>query len=242
MKKIKRTKPIILFALILTLILCVAWVKDYYHTDSKAVEAFNAMQSVSVDSSALDDGALVFQDENPKAGLIFYPGGKVEYTAYEPLMRECAQKGILCVLVKMPLNLAVLDVSAAEGICEKYEGIDKWYIGGHSLGGSMAASYLADNRDNFEGLVLLGSYSTADLSEGDVDVLSVFGSEDKVMNREKYEKYKGNLPDDFTEYVLEGGNHAFFGMYGEQDGDSKGTMTNEEQIRLTAQKIAELIG
>lgn len=242
MKKIKRTKPIILFALILTLILSVAWVKDYYRTDSKAVEAFNAMQSVSVDSSVIDDGALVFRPEKTTAGLIFYPGGKVEYTAYEPLMRECAQKGILCVLVKMPLNLAVLDVSAAEGICEKYEGIDKWYIGGHSLGGSMAASYLADNTDKFEGLVLLGSYSTADLSEGDVDVLSVFGSEDKVMNREKYEKYKGNLPDDFTEYVLEGGNHAFFGMYGEQDGDSKGTMTNEEQIKLTAQKIAELIG
>jgi hypothetical protein len=62
------------------------------------------------------------------------------------------------------------------------------------------------------------------------------------MNKEKYEKYKTNLPADFTEYVLEGGNHAFFGMYGEQDGDSKGTMTNEEQIKLTAQKIAELIG
>ena len=238
MKK-KRILVGIAVGVILMVVVAVGYLNDGYKATEAAQMAMISDDDVTVEQI---DGAAVFMPAEPVDGMIFYPGGKVEYTAYEPLMRECAQKGILCVLTKMPLNLAVLDVSAAEGICEKYEGIDKWYIGGHSLGGSMAASYLADNRDNFEGLVLLGSYSTADLSEGDVDVLSVFGSEDKVMNREKYEKYKGNLPDDFTEYVLEGGNHAFIGMYGEQDGDSKGTMTNEEQIKLTAQKIAELIG
>lgn len=242
MPKIKRTKLIILFSFLLTVILCIGWVGDYYHTDSEAVAVFAMTSSSFVETEEAEDGTLIFKAENPKAGLVFYPGGKVEYTAYAPLMRECAAKGILCILVKMPLNLAVLDVSAAEGICEIYNDIDKWYIGGHSLGGSMAASYLADNTDNFDGLVLLGSYSTADLSQSGMDVLSVYGSEDKVMNKEKYEKYKTNLPADFTEYVLEGGNHAFFGMYGEQDGDGKGAITNEEQIKLTAQKIAEFIG
>ena len=241
MKKIKRTKLIILFALILICANCFAWIRDIYHTDTKAVEAFNMAQSAAVDTADSADGMMVFKPENPVAGLIFYPGGKVEYSSYEPLMRECAQKGILCVLVKMPLNLAVLDVSAAEGICEKYEGVDKWYIGGHSLGGSMAASYLADNRDNFEGLVLLGSYSTEDFSEGDIDVLSVYGSEDKVMNKEKYDEYKVNLPESFNEYIIEGGNHAFFGMYGEQEGDGEASITNEEQISFTTEKIAEFI-
>ena len=83
-------------------------------------------------------------------------------------------------------------------IQEKYPEIEEWYIGGHSLGGSMAASYLADHADEYEGLILLGSYSTADLSETDLEVLSVYGSEDKVMNRVKYEENKSNLPHNQT--------------------------------------------
>ena len=81
-----------------------------------------------------------------KCGFIFYPGGKVEYTAYAPLM---------CVLLKMPLNLAVLDVNAADSVFDMFPEISSWYIGGHSLGGSMAASYALENTDKLEGLVLL---------------------------------------------------------------------------------------
>lgn len=69
---------------------------------------------------------------------------------------------------------------------------------GHSLGDSMAASYLADNTNDYEGLILLGSYSTADLSGTDLSALSVYGSEDKVLNREKYNENKSNLPDNFA--------------------------------------------
>jgi len=174
--------------------------------------------------------------------LIFYPGGKVEYTAYVPLMQACAEKGILCVLVEMPFNLAVFDINAADGIQKEYPEIEDWYIGGHSLGGSMAASYLADHTEDYEGLVLLGSYSTADLSQTDLDVLSVFGSEDKVMNRKKYEENKSNLPSDFTEYVIDGGCHAYFGMYGAQDGDGTPSITNATQIRLTVENIVKMMG
>ena len=104
----------------------------------------------------------------------------MEYTAYVPLIQACAENGILCVLVEMPFNLAVLYISAADGIMGEHPEISDWYIGGHSLGGSMAASYLADHADDYEGLILLGSYSTADLSADDLKVLSVFGSEDKL--------------------------------------------------------------
>ena len=101
----------------------------------------------------------------------------------------------------------------------------------------MAASYLAEHIDDYEGLILLGSYSTADLSETDLDVLSVYGSEDQVMNREKYEQNKSNLPGDFTEVVIEGGCHAYFGMYGAQEGDGKPAISNAQQIFLTAEQI-----
>lgn len=68
--------------------------------------------------------------------------------------------------------------------------------------------------------------------------LSIYGSEDRVLNKEKYEQNKSNLPDDYSETVIDGGCHAFFGVYGNQDGDGTPTITNEEQIQLTAEKIA----
>jgi pimeloyl-ACP methyl ester carboxylesterase len=114
-------------------------------------------------------------------------------------------------------------------------------MGGHSLGGSMAASYLEKNAKSYDGLVLLGSYSTANLSKADLDVLSMYGSEDKVMNREKYDKNKSNLPSGFTEIVIEGGCHAYFGMYGNQDGDGVSKIDVFEQISLTSLYINDFI-
>ena len=105
----------------------------------------------------------------------------------------------------------------------------------------MAAAYIEDCDEAFEGLILLGSYSTADLSEDELSVLSIYGSEDLVMNREKYEENKGNLPLDFEEIVIEGGCHAYFGMYGAQEGDGVPSITNEEQIVLTAEAIAKFV-
>ncbi len=230
------TSYIILVIAIITGV-CAIYLSDYYHADNDAIDAFLS-QGTSWNE---ESGKIVFEPAEANKGFIFYPGGKVEYTAYIPLMQACSEKGILCVLVKMPFNLAVLDVNAADGIQNQYPEIEQWYIGGHSLGGSMAASYLADNVNDYEGLILLGSYSTADLSDTDLDVLSVFGSEDKVMNREKYEKNKSNLPCDFTEFVIDGGCHAYFGMYGAQDGDGSPAITNEEQIFITVEKIVTIM-
>ena len=215
------------------------YVNDYYHQDGDAIyEAIEKYETVGCFS--YEDGVRIYRGEGEiKTGFIFYPGGKVEYTAYEPLMYALADRGILCVLIEMPFNLAVLDVNAADKIADSLPEIEHWYIGGHSLGGSMAASYLAKHTDEIDGLVLLGSYSTEDLS--DSRVLSIFGSEDGVMNREKYEKYKGNLPDGYSEHIIEGGNHAYFGMYGEQDGDGKAAISNIEQIEQTAEQIAKFI-
>lgn len=217
---------------------CAIYLGDYYRADNEAIGAFLPQGSTWNKES----GRIVFEPEGATKGFIFYPDGKVEYTAYIPLMQACAEKGILCVLVEMPFNLAVFDVNAADGIQKDYPEIEEWYIGGHSLGGSMAASYLADNADDYEGLILLGAYSTVDLSDTDLAVLSVFGSEDKVMNREKYEDNKSNLPSNFTEFVIDGGCHAYFGMYGAQTGDGTPTITNEAQIRLTVENIVTIMG
>ena len=228
-----------IFAVILLLVgISGAYLGDYYKSDNEAIGAFLPQHTSWKEEP---DNTIVFEPENPVAGFIFYPGGKVEHRAYIPLMQALCERGVLCVLVKMPFNLAVFDINAADGIQNEYPEITNWYIGGHSLGGSMAASYLGTHIDEYKGLILLGSYSTEDLSDSGTKVLSVFGSEDNVMNKDSYTRYKSNLPEDFTEIEIPGGCHAYFGMYGAQDGDGAPAITNEEQIRLTAEYISELM-
>ena len=240
-KKRKTKATVITIAVAVAVIImvsaCAIYLGDYYHADNDAIGAFLPQGSTWKEEP---DGTIVFEPEGATKGFIFYPGGKVEHTAYIPLMQACAEQGILCVLVEMPFNLAVFGVNAADGIQGEYPQIEEWYIGGHSLGGSMAASYLADHIEDYEGLILLGSYSTADLSDTDLAVLSVYGSEDRVLNREKYTEYKSNLPTDFAEAVIDGGCHAYFGMYGAQDGDGTPMISNHEQIGLTVDNIISL--
>jgi len=235
-------KKKILYGILAVFCICTVvifiYLNDYYHTDTEAVAAFNKNYELSGNES---DGIIAYVPENPLAAFVFYPGGKVEYTAYEALMLACAERGILCVLVEMPFNLAVFDIDAAAEIKDLFPEIESWYIGGHSLGGSMAAGYLADSSESYEGLVLLGSYSASDLSDTEIRTLSIYGSEDRIMNRDKYNESLQMLSDDFTEFVIEGANHAQFGMYGEQDGDGKATISNEEQIRISSELIADFI-
>jgi len=226
--KKRRIIAIALVAIVAVIVIaCAVYVGDYYHAAEAALAAAPAA-----------DGTLVFGPSDAAVGLIFYPGGKVEHSAYAPLMQACAEEGILCVLVEMPFRLAVLDLNAADGIAAQYPDVERWYLGGHSLGGSMAAAYLESHAAAYDGLILLGSYSTADLSQTGLQVLSIYGSEDQVLNREKYDENRSNLPADFTELVIEGGCHAYFGMYGPQAGDGTPHIENETQITLTTQAIA----
>jgi len=239
---IKKTGKILIIVIVIASLIFGAfylYASDYYRADNDCISAF--LPGIDVEERELDDGSYAYIPEDYTAGVVFYPGGKVEHAAYEPLMRALAERGILTVLIKMPFNLAVLDSGAAEGIADEFPSVKSWYIAGHSLGGSMAASYAAKNPDDFDGVILLASYSTADLSDSGLKVASVYGSLDEVMNREKYGKYRENLPDDTEETVIEGANHAGFGMYGEQQGDGEATITNAEQIEITADIIAEFV-
>ena len=229
----------LLAALVAVLIIfaaCWAYVGDYYRAGEAAVAAMAATSDIRVEQRG---NALAFIPENAGTGFIFYPGGKVESTAYAPLMRVLAENGVLCVLTEMPLNLAVLDMNAADGIPEQHPQIERWYIGGHSLGGSMAASHAAKNTERYEGLVLLASYSTADLSQSGMEVISIYGSEDGVLNMEKYAENRSNLPASYQEHVIDGGCHADFGSYGPQDGDGVPTISGESQIAETARLLTE---
>ncbi len=110
------------------------------------------------------------------------------------------------------------------------------YIGGHSLGGAMAADYVSSHDNEYKGLVLLAAYSTKEIH---TKVLSIYGDNDQVLNKENYIKYKNNISD--NEYLIRGGNHSYFGMYGIQKGDGTASISNERQLNITVDIICDWI-
>lgn len=187
-------------------------------------------------------GWYVFEPNGePSAGFIFYPGGLVDPAAYAPLMQQLSDGGVLAIIVPMPLNLAVFGITRADDVIAAYPDIDAWIIGGHSLGGAMAAEYVKNNPDAVDGIAFLASYpsNSTDLSAIPAAVVSIYGTEDGVDGA-VFEESLGRLPADASLKVIDGGNHAQFGNYGPQKGDGIATISREEQQQLTAAGILEL--
>lgn len=242
MKKLKKLLIAVGVLLVISIVGMAFYLGDYYHADKDALLSYSTKEFSDI-SVVTEDNYITYGDSNADTAFIFYPGGKVEYTAYEPLLKSIANSSedIFCILVKMPGNLAIFDVDAAEEIQNKYSNVENWYIGGHSLGGAAASMYLENNFNDYDGLVLLGSYSSSDLSDTNLDVLSIYGSEDLVLNGEKYLQCKANLPV-YQEYVIDGGCHSYFGTYGEQERDGIPSISNDKQIEITTKKIVKFIG
>ena len=213
----------------------IVYASVYYEAYEDEIESFLSAGTVTMEEKK--DFTAFIPKENSGLGFIFYPGGKVDRKAYYPLMQALAEYGILSIVVSMPQRLAVLQPNAADSARANYPEITDWYVGGHSLGGAMAASHASKNESSYKGVALLGAYSTKDLSGTSLAVLSVYGSCDGVMNREKYSTCLKNLPENFTDIIIEGGNHAYFGFYGEQKKDGEATVTPSEQIRITASAL-----
>ena len=203
-------------------------------------------QGAAADSAAVATGGAAAatsnpSSETPRAGLIFYPGAKVQPEAYAPLMRACAERGILCVIVKPLFNLALLNTDAAIGIAQHFPDIDTWILAGHSMGGVAAGNCIASHQDAFDGLVMLAAYPDADLSDFEGKVICIVGTNDTVLNRDKYEDGFEKLPSDAQEVIIQGGNHAQYGDYGEQANDSPADIPAETQQSQTINAIEGLI-
>ena len=238
MKKIWNKKKIVFLLLVgMIFFITVIWyVNDYYHGDENVQIYLQEKRGVSV--TEMSDG-LYLDGPGDNAAMIFYPGAKVEYTAYLPLLSDLAERGIDCFLIKMPCNLAFFGQNKAKKIMDSYE-YDQWYLSGHSLGGAMASSYASGHMESLDGLVLLAAYPTKSLKSDSFSVLSIYGSEDGVLNMEKVEEGKGKMPADYTEICIEGGNHAQFGNYGEQKGDHTAGISRKEQQKQTVDAILDL--
>ncbi len=255
MESIWKRKRIVLPAVVAFVLFAAAfwYVNDYYHSEDSVQDYMERDGLVSV--TEIKDG-LFIDGPGEEDALVFYPGAKVEYTAYLPLMYELASQGIDCFLIKMPCNLAFLGQNKAEKIMEEYSAAkdgtantdssspsmyEHWYLAGHSLGGAMAASYASKHLSELDGLVLLAAYPTSDIKSEEFSVVSIYGSEDGVLNMEKVENGREFMPDDYTEVCIEGGNHAYFGNYGQQEGDREAEISREQQQKETTEAILEMV-
>ena len=231
-KKWKRIIPIcILVVLILGFLL---YTGQYYHAEPSALPALESDPSVSVTKT---DYGWLFDGPSKRDALIFYPGAKVEETAYAPLLHQLAEEGMDVCLVKMPFHLALFGMNKADDLIAEYD-YSRWFIGGHSLGGTMAANYASEHEAQLTGLVLLAAYPTKKLGDHLV-VTSIYGSEDGVLNMEKLKEGEQYLPEDTVSQVILGGNHAQFGNYGEQNGDGNAAISAAQQQRQTVELILE---
>ena len=228
-------KIYIISGFLFVIVCCILfYIKDYYKAEKYVLKYLKDSENVTI--REIDNGYF-FNGPGKDKAIIFYPGAKVEYTSYAPLMNELANNGIDTFLLKMPFNIAFFGKNYADDIIDKnsYKNV---YISGHSLGGVVASNYVYENNDRVSGLILLASYSTKKI---DNKVLSIYGELDGVLNEKNYNKNRKNISDNLKEIIIWGGNHSGFGNYGHQKGDNKSTITNYEQQKETIDVIVNFI-
>ena len=207
-------------------------------------EAMAALQTDEV-VLATQHGWYLFEpvSRKPSVGLILYPGGRVDPRSYAPLAREIAAAGFASVITPMPLNLAVFEPDQAMDVMQSLPGITAWAVGGHSLGGAMAARFAYRHPHEVEGLVLLAAYpaSSDDLSTSGIQVLSLFGTLDGLADVETIEASRSILPAETTWVAIQGGNHAQFAWYGDQPGDRPAAISREVQQTETVRAIVQFL-
>ena len=229
----KNLKWIIPAAVLLLLVAAfLVYSSNYYRMDDTAEAALKSERAVTVTQTGY---GWLFDGPADDTALIFYPGAKVEATAYAPFLRLLAEGGMDVCLVEMPFHLAFFGMNQADRVMAEHDYVN-WYIGGHSLGGAMAAMYAAKRGEQLAGLVLCAAYPTKTLPEH-LRVMSVYGSEDGMITVEKLLESYTYVPRYYYEYKIEGGNHAKFGNYGPQKGDGIASVSAEEQQRLAADRI-----
>jgi pimeloyl-ACP methyl ester carboxylesterase len=242
MKILKRILITLLVILLLATGGFLYWALNPLPAMPEALSALNADEQVKVTQSPW----LTFTplEKQPASGVILYPGGHVDPRSYAPPARQIAAAGYLVVIPPMPLNLAVFAPNRAEEIIAAYPGIEHWVIGGHSLGGAMAANYAFNHPQVVNGLLLWASYPAQSnpLNDFHLPVLSIYGTMD--MGLAGILASQELLPQQTQWVVIEGGNHAQFGWYGIQPGDGEASISRQAQqeqiLEATLQFLATL--
>ncbi len=216
----------------LVLVAGLAWLNPFAYDPSG--EAGQTTGTTAEDATSI----TLAPEGKASAGLVFYPGARVDARAYQDILGPIANAGHLVVILKVPLGIPLLDIGQARGAMDAHPEITSWAVGGHSLGGVSAASFAKSNSD-VSGLLLFASYPADSMSDSSgLSVLSISGSNDGLTTPDKIAASKSLLPPTARYATVEGGVHAFFGDYGEQPGDGEPGITREwAQKQITAESV-----
>ena len=251
---VSRCAAVVAAVLVAVFVAFGVYVSAYYHADgsvkgflsrrvgAESVEAGAGEGAVDAGSVRLEETGYGWFLDGPsdENAMVFYPGAKVDEAAYIPILYRFAEEGMDVCLVKMPFHLAVFGIDIADEVMAQYD-YENWYIGGHSLGGAMGAGYAAGHADELRGVVLFAAYATKKLDDSLKEIV-VYGSEDGVLRLSKLAEGRAFSPKRYFEHVIEGGNHAQFGNYGEQKGDGRGLISAQEQQEEAVRVVMEAVG
>jgi len=210
-----------------------------FHGNAASIEQVRANENVNVERA--NGGYVLSPAANPPTtAIVFYPGARVEPDAYLATFAPVVERSSVTVYVPdMPLNVGLLGVGTAGEIQRSSPAVERWYVGGHSLGGVAACRYASNNPDGVDGLVLLASYCDQDVSDSGLAALSVTGSRDTVLEQQAHADARSRLPADARYHVIEGANHSQFGSYRGQRGDRRATISYEEAHDRIATVVVE---
>ncbi|AQU78187.1 MULTISPECIES: alpha/beta hydrolase [Planococcus] len=197
-----------------------------------------------VDLSALESDAegLIFQPATPNGkGVILYQGAKVEKEAYAYLGQSLSEQGFVVSIPQLPLNFGILGSGTAHDIIEEHSEVEEWFLGGHSLGGVAASFYAEDSSAKLSGLYFLGAYPAGDFSDSRLPMLSIYAERDGLSTVTDIEESRKLFSDDSVFVEIKGGNHAQFGLYGEQKGDNAAEIPAIEQQDQVVKALTEWI-
>ena len=246
MKRAAKIIGIILLAVLTSFVIyLIAWTMTPLGPGVEAREALVSDSSVTFEQTP---DWITFRPKNglPSTGLILYPGGHVEYRSYAPLARAIAARGYHVTIVRMPLSLAVFGVNRADEVMAAYPDVRSWAIGGHSLGGVMAARYASRHPGKVQGVAFWAAFPADDLSHSDLKGLLTYGSRDGLLDADMVQASRSLLPPGSVLEIIEGGNHGGFGYYAPQVGDSDAQISPQQQqdqaLELTLRLLRAIQG
>ncbi|BCW65978.1 hypothetical protein NicSoilB4_07410 [Arthrobacter sp. NicSoilB4] len=228
----------------LGLVAGLAWLNPFTYqpggTAGQAMETTGTTQTTTTEDATT---ITLAPEGKASAGLVFYPGARVDARAYQDILRPLANAGYLVVILKVPLGIALLNTGQARGAMDRHPDITSWAVGGHSLGGVSAAGFASSNAD-VAGLLLFASYPAESMTDSShLSVLSISGSNDGLTTPDKIAASKPLLPPATVYATVEGGVHAFFGDYGDQPGDGEpGISRQQAQQQIAAESVRFMDG
>ena len=237
----KIIKKITFFLLIICLVGCVEFfptITPTTPTNSETILETNYLRDSENVTVTHNDYYYAFKPESYDTGIILLPDENIKPESYAMLMHQLADKGFATFILK---NFQTNEKYNSDVIIKKYDNISNWYIGGHGESGPLIATYLEDNYWDYDGVFFLSSYSPIKLTKKGLKILSVYGENDLILNKNTYRENLPNFGNEYLERIIRGGNYSNFADIKTLDGDGNATISLENQVSITMNYILEMI-